>query len=96
LQLENSAFCRLHGRQHGSQRLFINTPADTKPSSILEDEFNAGFRGAGILAYQRKAGCVSICFVLLQSLRAPSPVESSLLPVKLAFSQPMLSAEFPD
>jgi hypothetical protein len=76
--------------------MFINAPADSNPSSILKDKFNAGFRGAGIVANQPNAGCVSICFVLLQSLQAPSPVEPSLPPVKLVFSQPTLSAEFTD
>ena len=74
---ENSIFCRLYARQHLSQRLFINAKVDMKPPSIPEDELNAGFRGIGIAAYQRKVGCVSSCLVLLQFLPVPVPVESS-------------------
>jgi len=75
--------------------LFINAPADAKPASILQDKFNAGIPGTGIVADQGKTS-ISVRARPMRPSRAPVTVKSSLPPVKLAFLQPPLSAELPD
>ena len=90
----NSASCRLHRRQHCSQCLFINALVDAKPTPILEDQLNAGFAGAWIVADQRKTRVCVHAWPMQPSWAAAVPVEFALPPVELALFQPALPTKF--